>query len=178
MAPRRQTQAIPRIDGSFGILDLLTIFPKAADILTAYGLACFSCAFAGSETLAEGCEAHGFSGEMTAELLDDLNRALAVVPLRPASLSMTPRAVKAAHALREKEKLRGNGLKILLDGQGSFCMEFRTKPERGDRVIAGKGRQSFPLFVSPLLLLRVGGATIDYRKGAFQLDLLEDGERA
>lgn len=73
--PRRSHP--PRIDGSIEILELLTVFPKAADILADYQLACLSCMFAGDETLAEGCAAHGFSAEMTAELLDDLNRAIA-----------------------------------------------------------------------------------------------------
>jgi hybrid cluster-associated redox disulfide protein len=67
-----------RISGKTKILDLLTMYPNAADVLAAYNLHCFSCPFGAGETIEDGCAAHGFSPELTAELIDDLRHSMKV----------------------------------------------------------------------------------------------------
>jgi len=64
-----------RVNGETKILDLLMAFPDAADIFAAYNLHCFSCPFGAGESIEDGCAAHGFSTELTAELIDDLQKA-------------------------------------------------------------------------------------------------------
>lgn len=105
-----------------------------------------------------------------------------------ATMTITARGVREAQKMAKEEERRAHatkgakgrapkratqqtlGLRVQLDGQGRFCMEFRTKPERGDDVIRNTGK-SFPLFIPRLLSGRLDGATIDFREGRFQLDL-------
>ncbi|MEI8230573.1 MAG: DUF1858 domain-containing protein [Candidatus Peregrinibacteria bacterium] len=166
--PSRHPPA-PSIRGDIPILDLLAIFPESTEILAAYGLACFSCPFGGSESLEDGCRAHGFPKEVTKALLNDLNRLLTEKPHKEEVITITKRAAKEAVKMAKQEK-NAKGLRVQLDGQGSFCMEFRAKPEKDDRIIKGKDA-AFPLYVPRLLFSRLSGATIDYRGGRFQLDL-------
>lgn len=169
--PPRPTVSARKIPATVTILDLLAIFPSATEILEAYGLACATCIFGGTETLEEGCRSHGFSPAMTKALLQDLNRMLlsTVVPTKDCTMTVTDGAREEMQR-RMKEEKDAKGLRVQLDGQGRFCMEFQPKPARGDRVIRQK-KASFSLFVPPLLIAKLNGATIDFREGGFQLDL-------
>ena len=179
-------QSSPLITGKITILDLIAIFPQSTDILAAYGLSCFSCPYGGSESLTEGCSAHGFSGEMTAALLQDLNLAMSEAPRRPQRITVTPVALREARKEENRQSARERkvksvksrketwGLRVQLDGQGGFCMEFRTKPMKGDVTLKPKTKAGIPLFVPRFLFIRVGGAVIDYQDGRFQLDLASE----
>ncbi|MBN2705732.1 MAG: DUF1858 domain-containing protein [Deltaproteobacteria bacterium] len=55
------------------IRDLLTKYPKAAEIFAAKGMACLGCAASMFETVAEGAAAHGIDVEA---LLVEMNQAI------------------------------------------------------------------------------------------------------
>ncbi len=112
------------------------------------------------------------------ELLDDLNRALAKASARKETIEVTPAAVAGLRAIALQEKRSGQGLAVIVDEGGSFCLEFRAAPEAGDRAFVFKGKPPVSVFVSPLVLRRIGGAVIDARDGGFKLDLPEDADLA
>ncbi len=55
------------------IRDLLTKYPKAAEVFAAKGMACLGCAASKFETVEEGAAAHGIDVD---ELVIDMNKAL------------------------------------------------------------------------------------------------------
>jgi hybrid cluster-associated redox disulfide protein len=59
-------------DMTFG--ELLRQFPKAAPILTGYGMHCIGCHIAVTETLEQGARAHGMDDGMIQNMLKDLNQ--------------------------------------------------------------------------------------------------------
>jgi Fe-S cluster assembly iron-binding protein IscA len=62
-------------------------------------------------------------------------------------------------------------LSVEMDHAGNFCMEFRDKPHADDRMFRHADVPSVCVVASPAALLRVGGATIDFREERFKLDL-------
>ena len=71
------------------------------------------------------------------------------------------------------EGKEGEGLAVIPDGSGGFCMEFCTEPEEGDCTFSNSDVPEVSVFVSPLVLWRIGGASIDFRDSRFKLDLDE-----
>jgi hybrid cluster-associated redox disulfide protein len=151
--------------------DIVTLFPECVSVLQGYGIHCASCAVGGMETLEEGCAMHGFTDEVTDELIEDLNSAVKDSPERPEELHLTLIAAEQIAAIAESEGRKGDGLAVLLDDAGSFCMEFRAAPEKGDKVFSHAEKPETRLFASLPTLHHIGGSTIDFRDGRFKLDL-------
>ncbi len=172
MAVRKSPQA--GIRRQMPILEIVTLIPEAKSVLAEYGLHCFSCAGSEFETLAEGCAGHGFSEEQIDELVDDLNQMLDQMPARPEMLTVTAAAAVAIGKIAKDEQREGEGLAVIADAAGGFCMEFRPEPDAADRTFAAPEEPAVRVFASPLTLKRIGGATIDFRDGRFKLDLPED----
>ncbi|OHD63457.1 MAG: hypothetical protein A2176_08780 [Spirochaetes bacterium RBG_13_51_14] len=59
-------------DMTFG--DLLRRFPRAAPILTGYGMHCIGCHIAVTETIEQGARAHGMDDGTIQKMLQDLNQ--------------------------------------------------------------------------------------------------------
>lgn len=154
------------------ILEIVTFIPAARGVLAEYGLHCFSCAGSEFETLEQGCLGHGFSDEELDELVDDLNIMLREMPERPQTITVTDAAAGAIQTVAEDEGRTGEGLAVIADATGGFCMEFRTDPEPDEKTFVAAG--GVRVFASDLTLQRIGGATIDFREGRFKLDLPED----
>ena len=49
---------------------------KGAEIMGNYGLHCIGCHIAATESIAEGCAAHGISEENTDKLVEEINKAI------------------------------------------------------------------------------------------------------
>ena len=156
------------------VQEVLALFPQAADVMQEYGLHCFACDLVGVETLEEGCQAHHMDDEMIDELIDDINTAIAESPKREWVLTITPAAAEGIAAIAEAEGRKYQALRVAVDAEGSFCLEFCEEPGEFDRVFPCEGRQDVRVFASPLALQRVGGGTIDMRDGRFKLDLPEE----
>ena len=82
--------------------------------------------------------------------------------------------LRAIKNVAEEEGRSGEGLAVIADAAGGFCMEFRSEPDAGDATFGNSEEPSVRLFASALTLKRIGGATIDFREGRFKLDLPED----
>ncbi len=53
--------------------ELLQKFPKAGPILAGHGLHCIGCHIGVSESIEEGCQAHGISEENITKIMEELN---------------------------------------------------------------------------------------------------------
>ncbi|MBI1812448.1 DUF1858 domain-containing protein [Candidatus Peregrinibacteria bacterium] len=155
------------------VADIVALCPEAQTILAEYGLHCFGCAGSALETLKDGCRGHGFSDEDIDELVDDIGQLVAAMPSKPAALTLTLSAARAIRDVAEKEGRGGEGLCVIADGQGGFCMEFRKESEGDEKVFTNREEPDVRIFASSLTLKRIGGATIDFREGRFKLDLLD-----
>jgi hybrid cluster-associated redox disulfide protein len=62
-----------KITGETPIRDLLTKYPKAAEVFAAKGMACLGCAASMFETVEQGAAAHGIDLE---DLLEAMNEAV------------------------------------------------------------------------------------------------------
>jgi hybrid cluster-associated redox disulfide protein len=156
------------------VYEIIAICPEAPDIMGAYGLHCFSCSIGGVESLEDGCSLHGFTEETLEALIDDLNDAVRAAPARPREVTITPLAARAIREIAQQEGLAGHGLAVVPDSQGGFCMEFCAAAEPEDFTFSCAEEPDVPVFVSPMILWRVGGSVIDFREGRFKLDLPED----
>ncbi|HNV43603.1 MAG TPA: DUF1858 domain-containing protein [Exilispira sp.] len=57
--------------GSMNIMEVLSIHPKAADILAKYNIGCLGCFAARAETLAQGLAAHGLDSQKIINELEE-----------------------------------------------------------------------------------------------------------
>ena len=62
-------------------------------------------------------------------------------------------------------------LRVEIDFNGGFCLEFAAGPEEFDKEFCNAERPDIKVYASPLALQRIGGAVIDVRDGRFKLDL-------
>ena len=161
---------------SMPIMEIVTLVPEAKSVLAEYGLHCFSCAGSEFENLDDGCRGHGFSDEEIDELVDDLNQMLRDLPARPEILTVTESAAHAIKKVADDEGQKHAALAVIADASGGFCMEFRPDPdpEPDEKVFMHKSVKDVRVFASTLTLMRLGGATIDFRDGRFKLDLPEE----
>lgn len=156
------------------VSDILALCPEATGIVAEYGLHCFSCASNTMETLEEGCQSHGFTDDDIDDLVTDLNTLLRERPERPATLTVTESAAKALQDIAESEGKKTEGLAVIADEHGGFCMEFRSAAEKGDKIFGHEEVPRLKVFASVLTLQRIGGSRIDYREGRFKLDMEGD----
>lgn len=165
---------LPLVTPDMRVHDIVTLFPPAADIMAEYGLHCSSCSIGGVETLSDGCAMHGYDQDDIAALVEDINAAMAVQPARPKTLTLTAEAARNIEAIAASEGRKGEGLAVIVDQNGGFCMEFRKEKDPDDGVFSNAEEPDVRIFASTLTLARIGGATIDFRDGRFKLDLPED----
>lgn len=173
---KTRTAAKPVITKRMLVADILALCPDSEPMLAEYGLSCFHCSGAELESLEDGCRSHAFETEEIDELVDDLNTLIADMPARPQTLEVT---LSAAHAIRdvaEGEKKTGEGLAVIVDGHGGFCMEFKKDPDTDEKTFVHQDAPDVRIFASIMTLYRIGGATIDFRDGRFKLDLAEDSK--
>jgi hybrid cluster-associated redox disulfide protein len=163
------------INKSMTVREIMTLVPAAADIMIEYGLHCFSCSVGGVESLAEGCQMHGFDADTVEALVEDINSALGQAPKRPQELTITADAARGIKDIASVEGNEGQILVVTLDEQGGFCLEFQEEPLQGDMEFTNPEVSDVRIFASVLTLSRIGGATIDVREGRFKLDM-EEGE--
>ncbi|MBI3618526.1 DUF1858 domain-containing protein [Candidatus Peregrinibacteria bacterium] len=167
----KKSPGMDAIHRDMPIADIVALCPEAETILAEYGLHCFGCAASALETLKDGCLGHGFTDEDIDELIDDIRSLVAAMPSKPARLTITLEASRAVQSIAEKEGHDGEGLCVIADGQGGFCMEFRKGKEADEKTFTNREEPDVRIFASSMTLKRIGGATIDFREGRFKLDL-------
>ncbi len=163
----------PMIDAEMNVLDIIGLHPKAGDILAAYGLHCFQCAFNTMDSLESGARSHGLTDIDIENMVIDLQELIDSLPAKPDKLSLTATAAKALQQIGKQEKKKTVCLRVTTDSNGGFCMEFTEKPMSNDRSFTCAGIQDVSLIASPETLWRIGGSTVDFRDGKFKLDMEE-----
>ncbi|MBI3331626.1 DUF1858 domain-containing protein [Candidatus Peregrinibacteria bacterium] len=169
----RQVPA-PVITKTMTVSTILGFLPEAEPVLAEYGLHCFHCSANTLENLEDGCRTHGFEDAEIDELVDDLNTLLQERPQRPDTLTLTKVAAEALMNVMESEGRMEEGLQVIADEHGSFCMEFKKSRADDEREFSHPEVPTVRIFASAVTLGRIGGATIDFRDGRFKLDLPGD----
>lgn len=169
----RKNRVPARIEASMPVTTILALLPESESLLAEYGLHCFHCAGASTETLAEGCRSHGWREETIDNLVDDLNTLLAERPVLPQMLTVTVSAARALKDVMQQEGKPSAMLLVTVDEGGGFCMEFEDTAPVDARIFTNSDEPSVQVAASALTLGRIGGATIDFRDGRFKLDLPE-----
>ncbi len=164
----------PLITKHLRVSDILTLCPPAKEALAEYGIHCAGCSMNMQETLAEGGMLHGFSDEEVDALVDDINDMMKSMPARPEELTITAAAARAIKEVAKRERRKEKGLAVIVDENGGFCMEFKNKPAKDEKVFKNDEVSDIKVFASVLTLRRIGGSTIDFRDGRFKLDLPQD----
>ncbi len=168
----------PTIDTTTNVMDAIALHPKAADILAAYGLHCFHCAFATTDSIEAGARSHGLTDTDIENLVTDLQELIDTSPARPAVLTLTKAAAQALQKIGVAEEKKKVCLRVTTGTDGSFCMEFDDATTADDRIFTCEGVKNVSLVASSETLWRIGGSTIDFREGRFKLDLAETCECA
>jgi Fe-S cluster assembly iron-binding protein IscA len=191
MSPRRQTAATakrkiaprkgkektaqkpyrPTIDASMNVLEIISLHPSLEQVLAAYGLHCFQCAFNAVDSLDAGARAHGLTDVDIENIVIDLEEAIAMITPKPQHLTLTPDAARALAAIAKERKQSAIALRIEGNAQEGFCMEFTNKAHAGDLSFQADDIEGVTLSASPAILWHIGGASVDVRDGRFTLDL-------
>lgn len=69
-------QTKPKITKDMTLGDVVSKYPKAAEVMLKHGLHCVGCHVAAYETIEQGCLAHGFDKKQIKKLLDDMNEVV------------------------------------------------------------------------------------------------------
>ncbi len=168
---RKRARAVVHAD--MNVLDIIALHEKAADILAAYGLHCFQCAFNTMDSLASGARSHGLTEVDIENMVTDIQELLDSAPAKPDTITLTKAAAKALQSIGRQEKKKSVCLRVTAETHGGFCMEFTKKPMSTDRRFVCNGVKNVSLIASPETLWRIGGSTVDFREGKFKLDIEE-----
>lgn len=153
------------------VLDVLSMHPKAAEILEAYGLHCHGCAFGSVDSIEAGAYSHGLSEHDIENIVQDLQDLLDNAPKRPMEMTLTEDAARALLEIARSEGKEECMLRVTTDEDGGYCMEFADTQRSGEREFKAENVAGAMLVAEDLILFRIGGSTVDYREGRFKLDL-------
>jgi len=160
----------PRVLRGTKISEILALHPKSEDVLGAYGLYCYHCALGEFDTLEEGAKIHGLLPEDVENLLHDLNALLPGTPSPSARITVTKEAALALRDIAVQEGKAGQILRVTADEQGKYCLEFRSKPVKGDQLFRHPDVPEIRIAAATATLARIGCVTISVRGGAFKLE--------
>ena len=151
------------------LADIMALCPDAAEIMTAYGLHCFSCSMGGAESLHDGCMLHGFDDETIDALIEDLNVSVRSQQPRPATIVFSPNAIQALGEIVSRDKLPHADFVILIDAMGDFALEPHMEFSPDEQICFCAEECTLRVFAAPLVLWRWGGSTVTYRDERFIL---------
>ncbi len=164
-------QKIPDVDASMNVMEIIGLHPEAADILAAYGLHCFQCAFNTLDSLESGAKSHGLTDTDIENMVNDITELLQLSPVPPQKLTLTESAAKALLEIAKAEGKKTCLLRVGSDDSGGFCMEFAELKTSEDREFSNANVKDVSLIATPQALHRIGGSTVDFREGRFKLDV-------
>lgn len=162
---------IPDVDASMNVMEIIALHPGAADILAAYGLHCFQCAFNTLDSLESGAKSHGLSDTDIENMVTDIEELLRTSPVPPSTLILTESGANALLTIAKTEGKDSCLLRVGSDDSGGFCMEFAELKLADDKEFTNAAVKGVALIASPQSLHRIGGATVDFREGRFKLDM-------
>ncbi len=164
----------PTVTAQMNVMEVIALHPKAGDILGEYGLHCFHCAFNTMDSVEAGAKSHGLTDTDIENLVTDLNDLLAAVTPKPHVLTLTRAAAEGLKHIAKQEGKKTVALRVALDAQGGFFMEFDNKTTEEDLSFACADIEDVSVVASNAVLWRIGGSEIDFRDGRFKLDLDEE----
>lgn len=172
-APKKAVPAknVPAIHASMNVMEVISMHPGAAAVLSAYGLNCHQCAFNAMDTLDAGARTHGLGDDDIDNIVGDLTDLLKNVPGRPETIELTESAGKALWNIAVQEGKKEMILRVASDDRGGFCMEFSETVEPSDKKFSHPAVKNVMLIATSDALMRIGGSTVDFRDGRFKLDL-------
>lgn len=153
------------------VMEIIALHPDAGDILAAYGLHCFQCAFNTLDSLEAGAKSHGLTDTDIENMVTDIEDLLRSSPVPPPVLTLTESGAKALLDIAKAEGKDSCLLRVASDDSGGFCMEFAELKTLDDREFTNAAVTGVALIASAQALHRIGGATVDFREGRFKLDL-------
>ncbi len=172
---RKTTESFrPTVTAQMNVMDVIGLHPKAGDVLGEYGLHCFQCAFNTMDSVEAGARSHGLTDTDIENLVTDLNDLLAAVTPKPQMLTLTRAAAEGLKNIAKQEGKKAVALRVALDTQGGFFMEFDDTLTEDDRSFACDDIEDVSVVASNAVLWRIGGSEIDFRDGKFKLDLEEE----
>ena len=106
---------------------------------------------------------------------EDTQATPVATPGAPAPVTLTPAAAAKLSEVRVQKDLPGAGLRVFVSGGGcsglQYGMAFETTGEADDVVFESEG---LPVFVDPVSILYLQGATIDFEDtlmgGGFRIE--------
>lgn len=149
------------------IAEIIQKMPEAQHIFLAHGLSCVNCQVGAYESLAQGCQVHGYDEAALKRILEDLNEAAKELNIEKNKTFNNPyltenAKIKILEFQKEQEK-EGFGFKIdVLPKCGSspdYFLEFLETPQENDQVIESLG---IKLFFSPKSLNALLNCEIDF----------------
>jgi iron-sulfur cluster assembly accessory protein len=163
MAMKRRQRNVKRapVTKNTTLGDLVDRHPEAIPVLFSHGLHCIGCHFAATETIGQGCKAHGMDTKDVRALLKDVNAAIKEAAHRPA-ITLTPAAATALKDVMKATKKKG-GLRVMAVEGGragtTYDMSIEASPNKDDEVLEHSG---IKIFVDKESLRRLRGCSIDY----------------
>lgn len=153
------------------VMEVIALHSGAEDILAAYGLHCFQCAFNQLDSIEAGARTHGLDNVDIENLVTDLQELIDAAPLRPQMITLTLAAAQALLAIGKQEKKKNMRLRVESDSSGSFCMEFDDRIKPSDHSFTCATVKGVEVLATDATLWHIGGSAIDFREGTFKLDL-------
>ena len=153
------------------VMEVIALHAGAADVLAAYGLHCFQCAFNTMDSIDAGARTHGLTDTDIENIVIDLQELLDKTPVRPHILTLTEEAAAALKMIGKQEKKKNVRLRVEADQSGSFCMEFDDTVKPDDHSFTCPSVKGVEVLANDATLWRIGGSSIDFREGRFKLDL-------
>jgi len=145
--------------------EVVAKYPETAEIMTGYGLHCVGCHVNPYESIEGGAMGHGMSQETVAQMVKEMNGALAGMD-DGKEITLSDNAVKKFAELMDKEGKAGWGLKFTVEPGGcsgfSYVMDFAEKPTESEITVVEKGMK---VFMDKEVLPMVKGVRIDYTDG-------------
>ena len=171
--PIKKTKANQKISQDMLLGEVISRYPKAAEVMLSYGLHCIGCMISPYESIAQGCLAHGMDGKATEKLLADLNAVANEEELLgksglPVAITSSA-AAKLREHMQKSSKPVGTGLRVWAEesktvpSKYSYRLDFEDKERAGDKTFESAG---FKIFIKKNEEKLLAGAIIDYRESA------------
>ncbi|MDP2672860.1 MAG: iron-sulfur cluster assembly accessory protein, partial [Nanoarchaeota archaeon] len=151
-----------KITKDMTIGDIVEASPKAAEILTSYGIHCVGCHASPFETLEQGLQGHGISQEEVDKIVSEINEKLSSHSESKEELIISDEAAeKIKELIAKKEDADGLRVNVSPGGCSGFEYEFKLEntKEDSDSIIEQKGVK---LYVSKETMDLIKGSEINY----------------
>lgn len=139
-------------------------YPRAADVMTRYGLHCFGCHVSQYETIEQGAAGHGMTEEEIDRMMSEVNGH---VQTQTGGLDFTDKAVAKVRELlaaEGKDPSFGLRIQIVPGGCSGYSYDFSFDNETHEDDVS-MDKDGLKVFVDRQSLSLIGGSLVDYIDG-------------